>query len=77
MLTPGITPKGYMDGRKACLRTVDALELDKVMFKIGTSKIFKAGVLAELEERRAGLLYDVGQPYLRTLQQTVARVFSQ
>ena len=46
-----------MDGRKACLRIVDALQLDKVMFEIGTSKIFfKAGVLAELEERRAGLL---------------------
>lgn len=60
VLTPGIIPKGYMDGRKACLRIVDALELDKVMFKIGTSKIFfKAGVLAELEERRDGLLYDV------------------
>ncbi|KAF8514982.1 nonmuscle myosin heavy chain b [Gautieria morchelliformis] len=60
VLTPGIIPKGYMDGRKACLRMVDALELDKVLFKIGTSKIFfKAGVLAELEERRDGLLYDV------------------
>lgn len=60
VLTPGIIPKGYMDGRKACLRIVDALELDNVLFKIGTSKIFfKAGVLAELEERRDGLLYDV------------------
>ena len=60
VLTPGIIPKGYMDGCKACLQIVDALELDKVMFKIGTSKIFfKVSVLAELEERRAGLLYDV------------------
>lgn len=60
VLTPGVIPRGYMDGRKACLRMVDALELDKSMFKIGTSKIFfKAGVLAELEERRDALLFDI------------------
>ncbi|EIN05522.1 hypothetical protein PUNSTDRAFT_54924, partial [Punctularia strigosozonata HHB-11173 SS5] len=39
---------------------VDALELDKAIYRIGTSKIFfKAGVLAELEERRDALLFDV------------------
>ncbi|KAI8973163.1 P-loop containing nucleoside triphosphate hydrolase protein, partial [Trametes punicea] len=60
VLTPGIIPPGYMDGRKACLRMVDALELDKSLFRIGTSKIFfKAGVLAELEERRDALLFDL------------------
>ncbi|RDX42039.1 hypothetical protein OH76DRAFT_150419 [Lentinus brumalis] len=60
VLTPGIIPPGYMDGRKACLRMVDALELDKSIFRIGTSKIFfKAGVLAELEERRDALLFDI------------------
>ncbi len=60
VLTPGIIPRGYMDGRKACLRMVDALELDKSIYRIGTSKIFfKAGVLAELEERRDGHLFDI------------------
>ncbi|KAI0828577.1 nonmuscle myosin heavy chain b [Trametes gibbosa] len=60
VLTPGIIPPGYMDGRKACLRMVDALELDKSIFRIGTSKIFfKAGVLADLEERRDALLFDL------------------
>jgi len=60
ILTPGIIPRGYMDGRKACLRMVDALELDRATFKIGTSKIFfKAGVLAELEERRDAVLFDI------------------
>ncbi|KAH9003334.1 hypothetical protein EDB86DRAFT_2349338 [Lactarius hatsudake] len=49
-----------MDGRKASLRMVDALDLDKSLFRIGTSKIFfKAGVLAELEERRDATLYDI------------------
>jgi myosin protein heavy chain len=59
-LTPGIIPRGYMDGRKACLRMVDALELDKSIYRVGTSKIFfKAGVLADLEERRDALLFDI------------------
>ncbi|EST04971.1 Myosin, N-terminal, SH3-like protein [Kalmanozyma brasiliensis GHG001] len=60
VLTPGIIPQGYMDGRKACQRMVEALELDKSLFKVGTSKIFfKAGVLAEMEERRDSHLYDI------------------
>ena len=60
VLTPGIIPRGYMDGRKACLRMVDALELDKSIYRVGTSKIFfKAGVLAELEERRDALLFEI------------------
>ena len=60
VLTPGIIPRGYMDGRKACMRMVDALDLEKKDFRIGTSKIFfKAGVLAQLEEQRDGLLFDV------------------
>jgi myosin protein heavy chain len=72
VLTPGIIPKGYMDGRKATTRMVDALELDPLTFKIGTSKIFfKAGVLADLEERRDALLFDV---FSRL--QAVARMFT-
>lgn len=61
ILTPGVIPsRGYMDGREACRRMIDVLELDETIYKIGTSKIFfKAGVLAELEERRDMLLYDV------------------
>ncbi|CCM01260.1 uncharacterized protein FIBRA_03309 [Fibroporia radiculosa] len=72
VLTPGIIPRGYMDGRKASLRMVEALELDKANFRIGTSKIFfKAGVLAELEERRDLLLYGI---FSRL--QAVARMWS-
>ncbi|KAF8320349.1 nonmuscle myosin heavy chain b [Clavulina sp. PMI_390] len=60
ILTPGILPPGYMDGRKACTRMVDALDLERSSYAIGNSKIFfKAGVLAELEERRDTLLYDI------------------
>ncbi|KAG6866166.1 hypothetical protein C0991_008120 [Blastosporella zonata] len=60
ILTPGVIPRGYMDGREASRRMVNALELDEAIYKIGTSKIFfKAGVLAELEERRDLLLFDL------------------
>jgi myosin protein heavy chain len=74
LLTPGVIPRGYMDGRKACLRMVDSLELDKLTYKIGTSKIFfKAGVLAELEERRDLLLYDVFSRFQAMARRGMAR----
>ncbi|TBU22235.1 hypothetical protein BD311DRAFT_869504 [Dichomitus squalens] len=50
VLAPGIIflPPGYVHGRKACLRMVDALELYESIFRIGTPKIFfKAGVRSE------------------------------
>ncbi|KAI8450264.1 myosin type-2 heavy chain 2 [Phakopsora pachyrhizi] len=60
VLTPGIIPSGYMDGRKACIRMLEALELDDSVYKIGLTKaFFKSGVLAELEERRDEHLYEV------------------
>jgi myosin heavy chain 9/10/11/14 len=74
ILTPGIIPRGYMDGRKACLRMVDALELDRATFKIGTSKIFfKAGVLAELEERRDGVVFDIFSRFQAAARMRTAR----
>jgi myosin protein heavy chain len=39
---------------------VNRLELDDTIYKLGASKIFfKAGVLADLEERRDSLLFEV------------------
>lgn len=60
VLTPGVIPKGYMDGRKAAERIAEALDIERDFYKIGATKIFfKAGVLADLEERRDSLLMDV------------------
>ncbi|KAA1113840.1 hypothetical protein PGTUg99_026504 [Puccinia graminis f. sp. tritici] len=60
VLTPGIIPSGYLDGRKACIRMLGALELDESVYKIGLTKVFfKSGVLAELEERRDEYLYEI------------------
>merc|ERR1712142_1091772 len=53
LLTPNVIPKGFMDGKKACEKMLDYLELEPGLFRIGQSKIFfRAGVLAQLEEER-------------------------
>lgn len=53
LLTPNVIPKGFMDGRKACQKMLEVLELDTNSYRIGQSKIFfRAGVLAHLEEER-------------------------
>ncbi|KAL1406362.1 class II myosin [Vanrija albida] len=60
VLTPGVVPQGFMDGRKAAALIAQALELDSEFYAIGATKIFfKAGILAELEERRDALLTDL------------------
>merc|ERR1719193_1501749 len=53
LLTPNVIPKGFMDGKKACEKMIEALELEPNLYRIGQSKIFlRAGVLASLEEER-------------------------
>jgi myosin protein heavy chain len=53
LLIPGVIPKGFMDGRKACQQMLAALDLDENLYRIGQSKVFfRAGVLAHLEEER-------------------------
>merc|ERR1712048_441145 len=47
LLTPNVIPKGFMDGKKACQNMIEALELDRNLYRIGQSKIFfRAGLLA-------------------------------
>nr|CAH8819296.1 unnamed protein product [Trichobilharzia regenti] len=53
ILTPNVIPKGFMDGRKAVIEMLKALDLSPEVYCIGHSKIFfKVGVLAQLEEDR-------------------------
>lgn len=74
VLTPGTIPKGYMDGRKAAAKIAEALELDQDLYKIGATKIFfKAGVLAELEERRDNLLTDLFRRFQSAARMHIAR----
>ncbi|XP_065134483.1 myosin-9 isoform X1 [Paramisgurnus dabryanus] len=60
ILTPNSIPKGFMDGKQACVLMIRALELDPNLFRIGQSKVFfRAGVLAHLEEERDMKITDV------------------
>ncbi|XP_071585793.1 myosin-9 [Heliangelus exortis] len=60
ILTPNAIPKGFMDGKQACVLMIKALELDNNLYRIGQSKVFfRAGVLAHLEEERDLKITDV------------------
>ncbi|KAK3091423.1 hypothetical protein FSP39_019778 [Pinctada imbricata] len=60
ILTPSSIPKGFMDGKKAVEKMINALELDPNLYRVGQSKIFfRAGVLAHLEEERDLKLTDI------------------
>ncbi|XP_048465620.1 myosin-11-like [Rhincodon typus] len=60
ILTPGAIPKGFMDGKQACVLMIKSLELDSNLYRIGQSKIFfRTGVLAHLEEERDLKITDV------------------
>ncbi|MEE6511888.1 hypothetical protein FKM82_018741 [Ascaphus truei] len=60
ILTPNSIPKGFMDGKQACVIMIKALELDPNLYRIGQSKVFfRAGVLAHLEEERDLKITDV------------------
>ncbi|XP_031730435.1 myosin-9-like isoform X1 [Anarrhichthys ocellatus] len=60
ILTPNAIPKGFMDGKQACVLMIKALELDPNLFRVGQSKVFfRAGVLAHLEEERDIKITDV------------------
>ncbi|XP_067087815.1 myosin-9-like [Osmerus mordax] len=60
ILTPNSIPKGFMDGKQACVLMIKTLELDPNLYRIGQSKVFfRAGVLAHLEEERDMKITDV------------------
>lgn len=54
LLAPGgAIPKGFVDGAEACATILGSLQLDAQTYRLGLTKVFfKAGILAELEERR-------------------------
>ncbi|EGD73038.1 myosin [Salpingoeca rosetta] len=53
ILVPEAIPRGFTDGRHACEKMVEALNLDAQSYRIGLTKVFfRAGILAQLEEQR-------------------------
>jgi len=53
-------PKGILDGQEAARIMLDTFGLDKSLYRIGLTKVFfRAGVLAELEEKRDALITEI------------------
>ncbi|GAA5943506.1 hypothetical protein JCM10213_005510 [Rhodosporidiobolus nylandii] len=75
LLAPaGSIPKGFVDGAQACQTILTHLQLDPLSFRLGLTKVFfKAGILAELEERRDDHLADIVTRLQATCRRFVAR----
>merc|ERR1739838_991813 len=53
ILAASAIPPGFIDGKLACEKLIDALQLDENEFRIGLTKVFfRAGIVGELEEMR-------------------------
>merc|ERR1712042_331366 len=53
ILAASAIPPGYIDGKVACEKLLEALQLDENKFRIGLTKVFfRAGIVGELEEMR-------------------------
>ncbi|MCJ1307991.1 hypothetical protein MMC25_001641 [Agyrium rufum] len=66
-------PKGYLEGQAACQTILEKLDLDRALYRVGLTKVFfRAGVLAELEEKRDTLIREIMSRF-----QSIARGFTQ
>lgn len=66
-------PKGYLEGQSAAKILLEKLNLDKALYRVGLTKVFfRAGVLAELEEQRDGLIREIMSRF-----QSLARGYTQ
>uniref|UniRef100_A0A1I8G2C5 Myosin motor domain-containing protein n=1 Tax=Macrostomum lignano TaxID=282301 RepID=A0A1I8G2C5_9PLAT len=53
ILAPNAIPEGFVEGKVVSGNILEAVQLDKQQYRLGTTKVFfKAGVLAELEDMR-------------------------
>merc|ERR1711962_1033230 len=53
ILAASAIPAGFIDGKIACEKLIEALQLDENEFRIGLTKVFfRAGIIGELEEMR-------------------------
>lgn len=66
-------PTSYLEGQTAAQMMIQRLNLDPALYRVGLTKVFfRAGVLAELEERRDSLIREVMSKF-----QSIARGFTQ
>ena len=53
ILAASAIPSGFIDGKVAAEKLIDALQLDQSEFRVGTTKVFfRAGIVGELEDMR-------------------------
>lgn len=53
ILASSAIPGGFIDGKVACEKLIEALQLDESEYRIGMTKVFfRAGILGELEDMR-------------------------
>ena len=65
--------KGFLEGQSAAQIILEKLDLDRSLYRVGLTKVFfRAGVLAELEERRDTLIRDIISRF-----QSISRGFTQ
>ncbi|KAJ6130537.1 Myosin tail [Penicillium capsulatum] len=66
-------PKGYLEGQSAAQIMLEKLGMDRAWYRVGRTKVFfRAGVLADLEEKRDQLIRSIMSRF-----QSVARGFIQ
>ncbi|KAL9005940.1 MAG: hypothetical protein Q9188_001305 [Gyalolechia gomerana] len=66
-------PKGFLEGQSAAQIILEKLDLDRALYRVGLTKVFfRAGVLAELEERRDALIRNIVARF-----QSISRGFTQ
>ncbi|KAI5362533.1 hypothetical protein Slin14017_G077700 [Septoria linicola] len=66
-------PRGYIEGQAYCKFMLEKLNMDRNWYRVGLTKVFfRAGVLAELEEKRDSLIRDIVVRF-----QSVARMYVQ
>ncbi|GAA6039634.1 hypothetical protein JCM8097_002228 [Rhodosporidiobolus ruineniae] len=75
LLAPaGAIPSGFVDGAQACSTILSSLALDPHTYRLGLTKVFfKAGILAELEERRDDYLASIVTKIQASARRFVAR----
>ncbi|GAA5863922.1 hypothetical protein JCM8547_005281 [Rhodosporidiobolus lusitaniae] len=75
LLAPaGAIPHGFVDGAQACKTILEHLQLDAATYRLGLTKVFfKAGILAELEERRDDYLASIVTKIQASCRRFVAR----
>ncbi|KAK3985698.1 putative myosin type-2 heavy chain 2 [Cladorrhinum sp. PSN332] len=66
-------PRGYLEGQSVAKMMLDKFGLDRSLYRVGLTKVFfRAGVLAELEEKRDALISEIMSRF-----QSVARGYMQ